>query len=311
VAGSMQMSGRSAARGVAVGVVAVLGLSLAACSSSGGGSGGAVDVVASTNVWGDIATQVAGSLAGSRVQVTSIIADPSVDPHSFEPDARTALSVKRSDLLIQNGGGYDDFMGTLRSSTGTKATVLDAVSISGHKAPAGGDLNEHVWYDFPTVIKVADDIATALAGKDPKDAKTYRANVAAFDGKVRALEHTETVIEAAHHGEGAAITEPVPLYMLQACGLVNKTPAAFSEAVENGTDVPVRVLAQTEALFADHAVSLLAYNEQTTGAETQAVLSAAKQHDVPVVPVTETLPTGKSYLSWMTGNLAAIQSALH
>jgi zinc/manganese transport system substrate-binding protein len=29
-----------------------------------------------------------------------------------------------------------------------------------------------------------------------------------------------------------------------------------------------------------------------------------------VVPVTETLPTGKSYLSWMTGNLTAIKQAL-
>ncbi len=34
-----------------------------------------------------------------------------------------------------------------------------------------------------------------------------------------------------------AITEPLPLYLLQACGLVNKTPPAFSDAVEDGTGV--------------------------------------------------------------------------
>ncbi|HWN28083.1 MAG TPA: zinc ABC transporter substrate-binding protein, partial [Actinomycetospora sp.] len=37
-------------------------------------------VVASTNVWGDIATRVAGPTA----QVRSILADPNADPHSYE-----------------------------------------------------------------------------------------------------------------------------------------------------------------------------------------------------------------------------------
>jgi zinc/manganese transport system substrate-binding protein len=58
-------------------------------------------------------------------------------------------------------------------------------------------------------------------------------------------------------------------------------------------------------------VKLLAYNEQTSGPETARVLAAAKAHGIPVVPVTETLPPGKAYLSWMTDNLTAIKQALH
>ena len=63
-------------------------------------------------------------------------------------------------------------------------------------------------------------------------------------------------------------------------------------------------------LFSDHAVTLLVYNEQTSGPETEQVLAAAKTAGIPVVPVTETLPAGKDYLSWMTGNLAAVKAAL-
>nr|WP_246136539.1 zinc ABC transporter substrate-binding protein [Leekyejoonella antrihumi] len=117
-------------------------------------------------------------------------------------------------------------------------------------------------------------------------------------------------MKAAHSGEGVAITEPVPLYVLQACGLVNKTPAKFSEAVEEGTGASVRALQVTLDLFAKHEVKLLAYNEHTAGPETTAVLNAAKQNQVSVVPVTETLPQGKTYLSWMRNNLVAVQEGL-
>ena len=115
---------------------------------------------------------------------------------------------------------------------------------------------------------------------------------------------------AAHSGEAVAITEPVPLYLLTACGLVNRTPAQFSEAVEEDTGVSVRVLQQTLALFESHTVRALVYNAQTSGAETTRVLAAAKAAGIPAVPVTETLPAGDTYLGWMGDNLDAVVKAL-
>ena len=98
--------------------------------------------------------------------------------------------------------------------------------------------------------------------------------------------------------------------MLNAIGLDNKTPSEFSKAIEDGSDAPPAVLQQTLDLYNGHAVKLLAYNEQTTGAQTEAVLTAAKNNGIAVVPVTETLPSGKTYLSWMSDNLDAITAAL-
>ena len=57
-------------------------------------------------------------------------------------------------------------------------------------------------------------------------------------------------------------------------------------------------------------MKLLAYNQQTTGPQTEAVLAAAKRNNVPVVPVTETLPIDQTYLSWMQANLRAVSTAL-
>ncbi len=283
----------------------------AASTSGSSGATETVQIVAATNVWGDVAKQVAGSLAGTKVDITSIITDPDTDPHDYQASPQNQLALSKAKLVIENGGGYDDFVATmLTASKNTGAKVLNAVDISGKKAPAGGDLNEHVWYDFPTTQKVATEIASTLAAVDPSDASTYRSNAEAFNKTLDGLKQTEADIKSAHKGAGVAITEPVPLYMLQACGLVNKTPEQFSEAIEDGTDASPTVLAATQKIFDTKQVKLLAYNEQTTGAQTEAVLKAAKSNNIPVVGVTETLPQGKDYVTWMQANLAAIQKAL-
>ena len=287
-------------------LAATAALALAGCSSGASGDDGRIRVVASTNVYGDIAT----TIAGDAVDVTSLMKDPAQDPHSFEASAQSQLAVSKADILIENGGGYDDFMDTLR--TGAKndaATVLNVVDISGKK-PVDGELNEHVWYDVPTIGRLTDALVTALSKADPAQKATFEKNAAAFTTGLDALEKREAELKAKYAGEGVAITEPVPLYLLDAIGLDNRTPEKFSEAIESGNDVSPVVLQETLRLFTDRQVRLLAYNEQTSGAETTRVLAAAKQADIPVVPVTETLPSGKDYLSWMNANLDAVAGAL-
>ena len=306
---------RSPLRGAALSAVSLaLLVSAAACGSSdddssaagSGGSSDSLDVVASTNVWGDIVS----TIGGDQVKVTSLISDPSADPHSFEANTRTQLAVSRADLIVENGGGYDDFMDTLRSNSDTKATVVNAVDVSGKEAAAGEELNEHVWYDFPTVKKVADRVEAALAKADSSNADTFAANNKAFQGKLDALISAEAADKAGVAGAGIAITEPVPLYLTEAVGAQNRTPEEFSEAIEEGDDVSPAVLQQTLDLFSGKQVKALVYNEQTTGAETEQVLAAAKSNGIAVVPVTETLPEGKDYLSWMQANLDAVAKAL-
>ncbi|KYH45116.1 zinc ABC transporter substrate-binding protein [Branchiibius sp. NY16-3462-2] len=295
--------------GISLGLVTAT-VGLAACggggSSAGPSSGGPVQVVASTNVWGDIAR----TIGGDQVQVTSFINDPSQDPHEYEASVRNQLAIKNAGIVIENGGGYDDFMDKMVTSVGDSNTVLNAVEISGKTAAAGEDLNEHVWYDFPTVLKVAGAIKDKLATLDPAHANTFATNLAGFTDQMKTLEAQAASVKAAHNGQPVAITEPVPGYLLEACGLVNKTPEAFSAAIEDGNDVSVGVLNETLKLFTAHQVKALVYNAQTTGPITQKVLDTAKSAHVPAVPVTETLPAGSTYVTWMKSQLTALSDAL-
>ncbi len=298
---------------IAVPLLVAAALALAGCSSTGSQSaaGGTdartINVVASTDVWGSIAK----SVGGDRVAVTSIIDDPDKDPHQYEANAQNQLILSKADVIVENGGGYDDFVNTMITSAKNESAIrLNAVDISGKQAPADGALNEHVWYDFPTVQKVIDQIESTYSQVDTKDAALFAGNADALKGKIAAMERQEADLKTKYTGVGASITEPVPLYMLESIGLVNKTPAGFSKAVEEGTDVAPSVLQETLALYSDHAVKLLAYNEQATGPQTKAALTAAKNNGIAVVPLSETLPNGKDYVGWMSDNLNAISAAL-
>ena len=179
---------------------------LAACGSSSNGSSpgdgagagssdgstASIAVVTSTNVWGDVVAQVGGQYTTVRPLVT----DPSADPHSFEPSAQAQLAVSNAELIVKNGGGYDDWMTTLIDASGSVAPVIDAVdlfasspatSATGTSEADAEPFNEHVWYDLPTVDAVAQRVAEELSGLRPEQATYFKANADAFADKIAGL----------------------------------------------------------------------------------------------------------------------------
>lgn len=298
--------GRVNARLLAPAIAAAAALMLAGCSGAAArpATGGTIQVVASTNVYGSIAEQI----GGDRVQVTSLISRPSQDPHEFEASAIDQLAVGRADLVVDNGGGYDPFMDGLIKASGAKAPVVTAVSLS--KAYAAGDDNEHVFYDPATMSALADAIAGKLGAIDPAHKAAFDANARAFGDGIRALEASIATIAHAHTGVAVFVTEPLPLYLTTAAGLENRTPAAFSDAVEAGQDVAPAVLLHALDLIAHKRVQLVVLNVQAPGSASDQVQRAAQRAGIPVLSFAELVPGGKTYLTWMRSNVDAIAHAL-
>ncbi len=70
----------------ATAMATAVALTGAACSgNTGPAAPGKLNVIASTDVWGAVASAVAGDKAGVR----SIYTSPDGDPHEFEPTAQT------------------------------------------------------------------------------------------------------------------------------------------------------------------------------------------------------------------------------
>ncbi len=297
-------------------------LALAGCAADpDAGATGLVEVVASTNVYGQIVEQI----GGDRVSVTSIIGTGAQDPHSYEATARDHLAVQRAQLVVENGGGYDPFIDSLLDAAGSDAIVITAVdfapgwpgegaddhgtddhatedhSADDHAATEDADdehaghghvegFNEHVWFDPATMILLSKQIAADLSVLDPAGAEEFSANTAELITELEGVQGQLAAIAAEHAGEGVFLTEPLAGYLVDAADLVDVAPAGFAEAVEAGRDVSPSILLASIRVIESGAARAVLLNGQTAGAETKRILDAAATAGVPVVPFTETLP---------------------
>jgi zinc/manganese transport system substrate-binding protein len=282
---------------LALGVVS----GLAACSApTDPATDGELRIVTSTNVYGDLA----GTIAGPDATVTSIIDDPSADPHGFEANPRVQLELARADLVIANGGGYDDFVDEMLEASGNMtAVVIHAVDVTRIDASA----NEHVWYDYVSMQDLVREIADALDDIDPDVERASRA--ADLSAEIGDLLTRLVAVGLEHLGEGVIVTEPVPLYLVQNAALTNVTPPEFTEAIEEDVDVPPALLQEVLNLIPEASVVIV--NDQTGGPQTDAVIDIAGDNDVPWLAVTETLPDGEDYVSWQSGILDLLDAALN
>ena len=287
-------------------------LALAGCGSTDSGAGGdggdaALSVVASTDVW----SSVVETVAGDAVEVTTLTDGPSADPHSYESTAADAAAVTDADLVVFNGGGYDEFLAEILGTLDGKRTVNAFELAEGGEGHAHEDgANEHVWYELPAVQAVAAQVAEELGTLLPEQAETFTANAAAFREEIDTIAAQVSAIARANPGGRVVMTEPVAAYLIEDAGLTDVTPAEFLEAVEEETDPPAAAVAATRQLMSGNQASALIYNPQTETPVTEQVRSDAEAAGVPVVEMTETLPEGVAYVSWMTEQVEALSSAL-
>ncbi|ANS25508.1 ABC transporter permease [Rhodococcus opacus] len=317
----MRASSGFRAATAAVGLSFAAALTLTACNSDTTGDG-TLTVVASTNVWGSVAQAV----AGDKVDVTSIITEPSSDPHSFEASPTDAAELTDASLIVYNGGGYDHFVDDIIGTGNSDQLTVNAFDLleggahagedehsDGGDSPEGhdhGELNEHVWFDVDTVDATAQSIADKLGQLDPDNADAYQANAATFHGQLEQISAITDGIAAAHKDAPVAQTEPIAYYLLQSASLKDVTPPDFTSAIENGNDPAPAAIAATRQLLTDKQVQALVYNVQTQDRVTQDVRATAESAGVPVVEVTETLPEGLDYIQWQTNTAESLAAAL-
>jgi len=261
-------------------------------------------VVASTDVWGSVASAV----AGGHLSVKSIMAGADADPHSYQATPADIAAIADAALVVYNGGGYDPWVGAVLAAH-PDIEAVDAYALVG-PGKNGRPPNEHVFYDLRVAKSVAAMIAERLATIDPLHAGDYRANAAEFGRGADAIADSEHAIAAAHPAAGVLATEPVAHYLLAASGLVNRIPAGFLTATENDSDPSPADMASALDLINRHEVLALLINPQTSTSATDSLQAAARQAGVPVTEVTETLPSGTDYLTWQRNTVNQLTAAL-
>ena len=286
----------------AAGAMGVL-LALFVLTTAAGAAPANINVVAAENFYGNIVSQ----LGGDRVKVTSILSDPNVDPHEYESSVQDAQAIAAADLVIENSGGYDDWMDKLLSAgTSAKRVLLKGYDIAPTKLPD----NEHVWYNADNVQAIAAAVTGSLKKIDPADSALFAKNLQAFGQSLDRIREKIAQLNARWKGTPVGLTETIFLYQAAPLGLSVLTPFEFQKAIAEGNDPPADSVVAAESQVKGKKVKVLIYNEQTISPITTRLQEEAKAAGIPVVPVTETMPSALSYQNWMLSQLAVLERAL-
>lgn len=295
-----------------------------------------VDVVVSVDQWGDVVSQLGGACAN----VTTVLAGSSVDPHDYEPAPSDAVSFEGAQLVVLNGGHYDEWAAKLAAASAPDAPVINAVELSGEHAgetgqtredePAlgredevdhedgdeaghgdAGEANPHVWYDPTAVHEVAEAVTAQLGELAPGAAGYFDERHTEFNNVMRPYDDAIAAIRAAAAAKSYAATETVFDDMAAALGLQNRTPEGYRSATANESEPAPADLDAFLRLLEDRGVDVLIYNTQTEGSVPERIRATAEQAGVPVVDVTETMPPdAHSFQVWQVGQLDSLAKAL-
>lgn len=292
-----------------IGIVLCLSILLASCAGTGSAPAPAptvaasIQVVAAENFYGDILQQ----LGAGHVSVTSIISSPDVDPHEYESTVQDGLAVGRAQLVVENGSDYDTWMDKLLSaSPNPQRVVLVAADLATDKLPD----NPHLWYGIDNVQALAAGITAALDKLDPPHQADYDAAQAAFQKSLQPIQQKIADIKARYTGTPVGLTETIFLYQTGPAGLTVLTPLEFQKAIAEGNDPPADTVVSANDQVTKKEIKVLIYNVQTVTPVTTNLQNEATQNNIPIVPVSETMPAGKTYQAWMLGQLDALEQAL-
>ena len=290
------------------------------------GDTGKIKVVTSTRVWAEV-TEL---LAGEWVEVVTLVPNGQ-DPHSYQASARDQLAVSEADLVIANGGGYDDFMDQLVLAAGVDQVFLKLVEGEHLHIGEGshdedenhehGVENEHIWYDFELTLVAAELIVEAIAELRPE---AFESVTAGFDFFTSEMENLEIRLEALRErglGRGFIAPESVANLLLAGAGFENMTPTGLAKAIEEDREVSLADLTQAESLLSNKVAELLIINiSSTPDSVTDRLIAAAEAGDRKIIRVSETgfLDRGDgspieelSYLDWMAWVIDQLQEAIY
>ncbi|MBQ9428832.1 MAG: zinc ABC transporter substrate-binding protein [Clostridia bacterium] len=145
------------------------------------------------------------NIAGDSVSLTLLL-DPGVDAHSYDPTPADLLTLCSADLLIYTGADMELWLDKLLASSDVAGAVergkLHLLDLSAsvdllpldedededeHAGHEHGKFDPHIWTSPKNALKMCDAILTALCELDGVDAALCRANCAAYTEKLSAL----------------------------------------------------------------------------------------------------------------------------
>jgi zinc/manganese transport system substrate-binding protein len=194
----------------------------------------------------------------------------------------------------------------LSASPSSRRVLLKGFDTAPHKLPD----NEHVWYNVDNVLAIARAVTAGLKKLDPSNTSFFATNLQTFSESLSHVRQRLVQLRGKWNGTPVGLTETIFLYQAEPLGLKVLTPFEFQKAIAEGNDPPADTVVAAENQVKGRKIKVLIYNEQTVSPITTKLQEEAKSAGIPVVPVTETMPSALNYQDWMLSQLAVLERAL-
>ncbi len=167
----------------------LLTLGLAACGDDGGpagASGGGPRVVVTTNVLGDVVSDLVGDQADVEV-----IMPPGTAPHEFEASPRQVATMRDADALVTNGAGFEEGLtDTIEAAEQDGVPTFAAIdAVDTLELEGDGGTDPHFFTDPARMATAAQAIADFLVDEVPAlDTPAFARQVRATVDELHALD---------------------------------------------------------------------------------------------------------------------------
>lgn len=171
---------------------------LAACAKAPAAEDGKIKITASLFPQYDFARVI----GGDKVDVTLLLA-PGQESHLYDPSPSDMRSIANSSLFIFTGESMEAWAADIASSVGEGVKILDASSgITLAESEDDSDdhshgLDPHIWLDFDNVKIMCENICGALVSLSPDNEEYFRANLAAYEDEITALDEEYRLVAEA------------------------------------------------------------------------------------------------------------------
>ena len=306
-------------------ILSALALLLSGCAQPQ--SAKKLQVVAAIFPEYDWVRQIVGD--DDSVELTLLV-DDGVDPHSFQPAVSDMVTAANCDLLIYGGGESDQWLTKLEATNPNRETLvlLPLLGAQAHReevvegmeahgegeAEDDAEMDEHVWLSLRNASLFCQAITDALCRLNPGKADTYRANLAAYQQQLDALDKDYRSAMDASPNRTIVVCDRFPFrYLVEDYGL--SYYAAFPGcSAETGASFETVVFLSDKVK--ELGLNALLVTESSDGRMAKTVAQNAGSADMPVLTLNSMQSVSAEqaktlrYLSVMTENLTVLQQAL-
>jgi len=120
-------------------------------------------------------------VGGEKIDVTLLV-PVGVEPHDWEPTIKDVQQMHKSDFIIINGIGFENWVDNLIENN-YQGTIVD----TSKRIPIK-EADPHIWLNPVFAINQVGNIALAFSNSDPENGEYYMTNAAKYSEKLQSLD---------------------------------------------------------------------------------------------------------------------------